>query len=113
MRTDKEVKVNRAEHGAPASFDSRQKLAAQIERAKSRLAVEFEDTVGAREKLFRLALGEAEALAWQTGYPHLVFSELAVEKAQAVAAWQARQQLLDRRRPIFTSADRPDDLTRN
>ena len=43
-------------------------------------------------KLIRLALTEAEALAAQTGYPHLVFPLLAEEKVQQVTRWQERQQ---------------------
>jgi hypothetical protein len=41
--------------------------------------------------LARLALNEAEALAWQTGVPHLVFPELADEKIRELAAWRERQ----------------------
>jgi hypothetical protein len=41
-----------------------------------------------------LALNEAEALAWETEYPYLVFPTLAAEKAQAVAKWQVRQHLI-------------------
>ena len=42
-------------------------------------------------RLVRLALTEAEALAAQTGYPHLVFPLLAEEKVQQVTRWQERQ----------------------
>ena len=38
--------------------------------------------------MLRLALNEAEAIAWQTEYPHLIFPTLAQEKAEEVAAWQ-------------------------
>ena len=41
--------------------------------------------------LIRLALNEAEALAWETGFPQLVFNGLAEEKIQAVASWNRRQ----------------------
>jgi hypothetical protein len=47
-----------------------------------------------QEQLVRLALNEAEALARQTWYPHLVFPDLAAEKIQAVAAWENRQRRL-------------------
>jgi len=33
------------------------------------------------------ALNEAEAAAWQTMFPHLVFPALATEKVQAAIAW--------------------------
>ena len=37
-------------------------------------------------------LGEADALAWQTEYPHLVYPLLAAEKLQAATQWPSRQQ---------------------
>jgi hypothetical protein len=49
-------------------------------------------------------LNEAEALAWQTSYPHLLFPELAVEKVQAVAAWQTRQESVQRHHTLFAEA---------
>jgi hypothetical protein len=68
------------------------KLLAGIERAKKGIAAEFREIVESNQKSFQLALNEAEALAWQTDYPQLVFPDLAVEKIQAVATWQTRQQ---------------------
>jgi hypothetical protein len=44
--------------------------------------------------LLRLALIEAEALAQQTGFPHLFFPVLATEKASNAARWQYRQEFL-------------------
>ena len=67
-------------------------LLAQIERTRSAILDEFRELLDAQERLLHLALNEAEALAWQTDYPHFVFPVLAAEKAQAVAAWHARQQ---------------------
>jgi len=43
------------------------------------------------KKLLNLALAEAEALAWQTAYPHLLFPSLAAEKVDATVRWHARQ----------------------
>jgi len=65
-----------------------------LARAKAAIFAEWQSALATQERLLRLALNEAEALAWQTQYPHLVFPELATEKAQAVAAWSRRQQLL-------------------
>jgi hypothetical protein len=42
--------------------------------------------------MLRLVLNEAEALAWQTRFPHLFFPALAVEKVQEAAAWDSRQR---------------------
>lgn len=100
MKCHQEVKLNAVKQVAKACLATCQKLAAGIEQAKGRLLAEFRDTGQMHEKLFRLALGEAEALAWQTDYPQLVFPTLAREKVQAVAAWQARQQSLNRNRSI-------------
>jgi len=67
-------------------------LIAQLEKTKAAIVAEFREAFGAPEPLLHLALNEAEALAWQTEYPYLVFPALATEKAQAVANWQARQR---------------------
>ena len=77
-----------------ACVASCRKLASQISRAKERLLTEFKGTFQAQEHLLRLALNEAEALAWETDFPQLVFADLAVEKAQAIASWQRRQSQL-------------------
>ena len=67
------------------------KIAAQVARAKAAIFTESRQLLGAPERMLRLALNEAEAVAWQTEYPHLLFPELAMEKVQAVAAWSNRQ----------------------
>jgi hypothetical protein len=51
-----------------------------------------------------LALNEAEALAWQTPYPHLFFPMLAEEKAASVKQWSARQRLVKETSPIMAFA---------
>src|SRR5213593_1183364 len=77
---------------AAACLTSCRKLLAQVQKTKAAISAEFRDVFGASEPLLHLALNEAEALAWQTEYPYLVFPALATEKAQAVANWQARQR---------------------
>lgn len=44
--------------------------------------------------VFRLALNEAEALAWQTPIPLLVFPLLAYEKLKTLDKWNRRQKRL-------------------
>lgn len=73
-----------------------QKLLAQIEKTKESILAEFRQSLAANEQLLRLALNEAEALAWLTAYPQLVFPTLALEKAQAVADWDAHQRSIGR-----------------
>src|SRR6267142_2661605 len=72
------------------------KLVAQIENTKNVILAQFREKVAAHEHLLRLALNEAEAIAWETEFPHLVFPMLASEKAQSVATWLARQRSLNR-----------------
>jgi len=63
-----------------------QKLVAQISDAKDRIQSEFRELLGTYDQPIRLALNEAEALAWQTPFPQLFFPDLAVEKIQAATA---------------------------
>lgn len=79
-------------------------LLAGIAQTRNRIANEFHETLEANGQLVQLALNEAEALAWQTAYPHLLFPALAVEKVQSVAAWSARQRALQRRPATFAEA---------
>jgi hypothetical protein len=73
-------------------FSLQPKLDAKIEAAKASIRQEFRPQLAASEHLLDLALNEAEALAWDTGFPHLVFPTLAKEKAEALSVWHARQQ---------------------
>jgi hypothetical protein len=63
-----------------------------LARVKAALLNEAERVLPSQTHLVRLAVNEAEALAWQTAYPHLVFPALAVEKVQAVTAWNHHQR---------------------
>jgi hypothetical protein len=68
------------------------KLISEIREARQRLTRQFQLAFAGQEKLLRLALNEAEALAFLTDYPHLVFPTLAMEKVQYAATWKSRQQ---------------------
>ena len=81
------------------------KIRAQIAGVKEAIFVESGRAFPAPERLVRLALNEAEAAAWQTKYPHLVFPALATEKVQAVAAWNARQQSVRQSSPVIVLAE--------
>ena len=78
------------------------KLLNGIATAKKALLAEFQNQFGASQHLLRLALNEAEALAWQTNYPHLVFPMLAAEKARSVLEWNGRQQIVQRRNNVHS-----------
>ncbi len=84
--------------------NSCKKLLAGIRQARSRIAAEFRDQFESQQNSFQQALNEAEALAFQTEYPHLVFPALAMEKVQAVAVWQTRQHAFYQRQPLFAEA---------
>lgn len=77
------------------------------ERLLRRLAVirgqverKFARATEGYEKLLSSALNEAEALAWQTPYPHLFFPELAQEKAAAVRDWTIHQRAVQAREQV-------------
>jgi len=91
------MKMNASENSVVGQFANRcQALLARIQETKEGLRSEFEETLEAHGHLLQLALNEAEALAWQTGYPQLVFPVLAREKAERVANWEARQRFIRR-----------------
>ncbi|HVY71075.1 MAG TPA: hypothetical protein VHH73_14180 [Verrucomicrobiae bacterium] len=84
---------------------SGRQMLANIEQTKSAVLAEFRGALAGHEQLLRLALNEAEALAWQTAYPHLVFPALAKEKVMAAAAWSSRQRKLLDRSPVMAFAE--------
>jgi hypothetical protein len=81
-----------------------QQMLAQITAAKAAIFAESYSARKSQARLLWLALNEAEAVAWQTMYPHLVFPVLATEKVQAVIAWDAHQQSVWRTTPAFALA---------
>ncbi|HEY6167616.1 MAG TPA: hypothetical protein VI454_06225 [Verrucomicrobiae bacterium] len=66
----------------------------QLRRARQAIENEFGTLRDAHGKLVNLALNEAEALACETRFPHLVFPTLAEEKLNSLAAWDERQDAL-------------------
>jgi len=77
-------------------LDNCRVLSADMNRVRQALRQEFGLALNGNEQLLRSAINEAEALAWQTPCPHLVFPVLAQEKAAAVQRWAARQRLIHR-----------------
>ena len=69
-----------------------QKVLERIAAAREMISNESRGMLRAQEHLLQLALNEAEAAAWQTTCPDLVFPVLAIEKVQAVVAWDAKLQ---------------------
>ena len=79
-----------------ACLNGCKQILAQIRNAKETILVEARETVKAHEQMLQLAVNEAEAIAWQTLYPQLLFPNLAVEKIRGVAAWNSHQRSLVR-----------------
>ena len=71
-----------------------------IAAARATVERDFSKLVEQQPRLLYLALNEAEALAWESGFPALVFPILAQEKAGNLAVWHARQQSVRQARPI-------------
>ena len=105
MKTNRTNEIVNAEQTiATRCVQSCKNLFAGIEQAKNKIASEFQETLESHAQLFHLALNEAEALAFQTAYPQLVFPSLAVEKIQAVSTWQTRQHRLQSRSAVCAGA---------
>ena len=101
MKTNTET-LTELDQAAQPNFSDRcvascKKILAQIDNVKAQVVAEFRDRLEDHQHVLELAVNEAEALAWQTGFPQLLFPTLATEKASAVTGWHQRQQSLRRR----------------
>jgi hypothetical protein len=94
MNTTNENRNNAEQTFTNRCLQSCKVLLTEIEQAKNMIVNDFHEALDTHGNLFRLALNEAEALAWQTDYPHLVYPTLAMERVQAVVAWRRRQQFM-------------------
>ena len=90
--------------GHTVTLGACQRVLAAIEQAKNQLKAQFSNLREDHEHMLHLALNEAEALAWQTMYPHLLFPALAEEKVLAVNTWAARQQAVRHGRSLAALA---------
>ena len=96
MKTNETETTTALQSFANVCVGTCQKLLLQIERTKKAILASYREQVASHEQVLRLALNEAEAIAWQTDFPQLVFPTLALEKAEAVATWHERQTSLRR-----------------
>ncbi len=76
-----------------------QRVLGRLADIRATVEREFSRRMGGYEQLLKSAVNEAEALAWQTPYPHLLFPVLAEEKATAAQQWTAHQRAVQARRP--------------
>ena len=96
-RTERNQRRQGVAHGFISSCrNTCDSIRAAITRAKEAVLHEYAYLAEEHGRVLRLALNEAEALAWQTDFPHLVFPALATEKAQATVAWHQRQRAVRR-----------------
>jgi hypothetical protein len=101
MKTN-QVTEGRDEAGSKITFaraclKSCQAALAHLRHAKATILAEARETLQVHDRILQLALNEAEAVARQTSYPHLLFPALAAEKVRSAATWNSRQQNLNRR----------------
>jgi hypothetical protein len=94
MKTTYETrtKASKASRFTKICVNACKKLLGRIEQAKANVIAEFSATLKGREHMLELAVNEAEAIAWETEFPYLVFPTLAQEKAASVANWAAHQR---------------------
>jgi len=90
--------------GHTVTLGACQRVLAAIDEAKNQLKAQFTSLREDHEHMLHLALNEAEALAWQTTYPHLLFPALAEEKVQAVNTWATRQNAVRQGRSLAALA---------
>jgi hypothetical protein len=84
-------------HACPSCYEA---ITSRIQQVRTSLLRRFQPQVTGDHRLVQLTLNEAEALAWQTGVPDLVFPTLAEEKLRRLRLWSARQRAI-RFAPLF------------
>jgi hypothetical protein len=77
---------------------------AALARIRGDLERQFASVKNQAPRILHLTLNEAEAVAWETGFPHLVFPLLAEEKASKAAAWINRQCALKKETQVLALA---------
>jgi hypothetical protein len=107
--TTNQIKQEANKSGLVAGFKqaclkSCDKVIARIKEAKAAILTEAQGRAQASDLMLRLAVAEAEAIAWQTSVPHLIFPTLAMERVQAVSNWSDRQQAVRRQSALALAA---------
>jgi hypothetical protein len=88
--------TTKATASLPLAFATTRGFRVHIRKHRDAVHQRFPSQNDGQRKLINLVLNEAEALACQTPFPHLVFPTLAEEMAETLAKWRARQQALRR-----------------
>jgi hypothetical protein len=92
---------NRSAPALPTRF--RQIIAARLNEYKAGLLEEFSSESKVFLHFVRLAVNEAESLAWSTSFAHLFLPALAEEKIQYARQWTNRQCRIGSDSPPFPS----------
>lgn len=79
-----------------ACFHCYRRAVRGIQRLRQTMLAQLEGTSSELQQAATRALQEAEALAWQTPVPHLVFPTLAEEKITQARQWAFHQQRIQR-----------------
>jgi len=72
------------------------RLARELNRVKNELTGHFQQLLDLPAPWLQQSVNEAEALAWQAGFPHLLFPVLAEEKVRKLGRWYNHQQKVQR-----------------
>jgi len=80
----------------PLEFARSTRFRVQVRKHRDAVHWQFPTQTNQQRKLVDLALNEAEALAWQTPFPHLVYPVLAEEIAETLAKWREKQDAIRR-----------------
>ena len=104
MNTKIKDEVNTQDNFGTRCVASCRKILAHIEDVRDQVVAEFSHRLDSDKHMLDLALNEAEALAWDSGFPQLFFPTLATEKARAVTGWHVRQQYLRQRTATLLAA---------
>ena len=86
----------------PAHLD--QKLVAKINEHKAGLLAQFNHESELSLHLARLAINEAESLAWSTPYAHFFLPALVEEKIQCARQWANRRSRVGNGLPAVTTS---------
>ncbi len=79
-----------------ACLRSCRRLANEVRRIRRSVVQDFTNAPREMRQAVESALNEAEAVAWQTPFPHLFFPVLAEEKVATAERWAGRQQMIRR-----------------
>ncbi len=91
FQTDHSLLLNRVHLACTRCYHAVLRRLADV---KAQVTTDFRHEMTGYEQVLSASLNEAEAVAWQTPYPHLLFPALAEEKAIEARQWAAQQRAI-------------------